>query len=155
MRGITAAKTATTMPIATATLTTRRTRGARACMEPFPGPAVIRPRFARSTLPRGTFPPGTRVTPSSMGISIPVEAPTRGVPATDVAHWLLTSDERGNPDTRLDQRRGDGRAWTEGNLVGPVMHGMGYFSELVDRAAELGRGDRFCFTDWRGDSDQT
>jgi phosphatidylserine/phosphatidylglycerophosphate/cardiolipin synthase-like enzyme len=73
----------------------------------------------------------------------------------DVADWFLTPDERGNPRTEIDRRRGDGRAWTDGNLVGPVMHGKAYFAELAQAARDLGRGDRFCFTDWRGDSDQT
>jgi phosphatidylserine/phosphatidylglycerophosphate/cardiolipin synthase-like enzyme len=73
----------------------------------------------------------------------------------DVDDWFLTPDERGNPNTKIDARRGDGRAWTEGNLVGPAMHGKAYFAELVRCAQDLGRGDLFCFTDWRGDSDET
>jgi phosphatidylserine/phosphatidylglycerophosphate/cardiolipin synthase-like enzyme len=72
-----------------------------------------------------------------------------------VDDWFLTPDERGNPKTHIDRRRGDGNAWTEGNQVGPAMHGKTYFAELASRVQDLRRGDRFCFTDWRGDSDET
>ena len=41
------------------------------------------------------------------------------------ADWLLTAEERGNPSTSLP-------AWTEGNLVEPLVHGSTYFDRLVD-----------------------
>jgi hypothetical protein len=37
--------------------------------------------------------------------------------------WFLTTEERGNRDTDVDGRRGDGRAWTEGNAVEALVHG--------------------------------
>jgi hypothetical protein len=37
--------------------------------------------------------------------------------------WFLTSSERGNLSTRLDSRHRGGVAWTEGNLVRPLIHG--------------------------------
>jgi len=40
--------------------------------------------------------------------------------AARLADWFLTAAERGNPATRLDARRGDGLAWSRGNLVRPL-----------------------------------
>ena len=68
--------------------------------------------------------------------------------------WFLTPDERGNPDTRLDSRRGDGRAWTEGNLAEPLIHGATYFARLVEAVQKLASDDWIHFTDWRGDPDE-
>ena len=64
--------------------------------------------------------------------------------------WFLTSAERGNPATDIDS---DG-AWTEGNLVRPLVHGATYFKRLYDELCELRPGDRVCFTDWCGDQDE-
>jgi phosphatidylserine/phosphatidylglycerophosphate/cardiolipin synthase-like enzyme len=61
--------------------------------------------------------------------------------------WLLTSDERGNPATDLP-------AWTAGNLVEPLVHGVRYFDRLVDEVQSLNAGDHLFFTDWRGDPDE-
>ena len=61
--------------------------------------------------------------------------------------WLLSADERGNPSTPLP-------AWTEGNLVAPLLHGSAYFDRLVEVVEQLGEGDRVWFTDWRGDPDE-
>jgi phosphatidylserine/phosphatidylglycerophosphate/cardiolipin synthase-like enzyme len=69
-------------------------------------------------------------------------------------HWFLTADERGNRATELDRGRDDGLAWTTGNHVDPLVHGAPYFARLVAAARGLERGDRFSFTDWRGDEDQ-
>jgi phosphatidylserine/phosphatidylglycerophosphate/cardiolipin synthase-like enzyme len=69
-------------------------------------------------------------------------------------HWFLTPEERGNPDTRLDARHPDGRAWTSGNLVEPLIHGATYFSQLKKAVDELAEGDLLLFTDWRGDPDE-
>jgi phosphatidylserine/phosphatidylglycerophosphate/cardiolipin synthase-like enzyme len=72
----------------------------------------------------------------------------------DVTQWFLTSDERGNPATRLDSRHPDGQAWTSGNEVVPLVHGTSYFAELLRRLGQVEAGDLVLFTDWRGDPDQ-
>ncbi|GAA3141683.1 phospholipase D-like domain-containing protein [Kribbella aluminosa] len=64
--------------------------------------------------------------------------------------WFLTAAERGNPATGLDS---DG-AWTEGNLVRPLVHGATYFQRLYDELSALRPGDHVYFTDWRGDPDE-
>jgi phosphatidylserine/phosphatidylglycerophosphate/cardiolipin synthase-like enzyme len=61
--------------------------------------------------------------------------------------WFLTSDERGNPATRLP-------AWCEGNSAVPLVHGATYFDRLVEEVDALRAGDHLFFTDWRGDPDQ-
>jgi phosphatidylserine/phosphatidylglycerophosphate/cardiolipin synthase-like enzyme len=63
------------------------------------------------------------------------------------AEWLLTAEERGNPATSLP-------AWTEGNLVEPLVHGTEYFDRLVEAVEQLDAGDHLFFTDWRGDPDE-
>jgi phosphatidylserine/phosphatidylglycerophosphate/cardiolipin synthase-like enzyme len=70
------------------------------------------------------------------------------------AVWFLGPDERGNPDTAIDRRNGDGRAWTRGNLVTAHVHGAEYFARLLEVWAGLGAGDLLLFTDWRGDADE-
>ena len=70
------------------------------------------------------------------------------------ADWYLTADERGNPSTRLDRRHPDGRSWTEGNLVTPLVHGKAYFAALGERVSRMREGDLLLFVDWRGDPDQ-
>ncbi|WP_040337503.1 phospholipase D family protein [Candidatus Blastococcus massiliensis] len=65
----------------------------------------------------------------------------------DPAAWLLTAEERGNTGTPLS-------AWTAGNLVRPLVHGVAYFDRLVEEVERLGEGDRVWFTDWRGDPDE-
>lgn len=72
----------------------------------------------------------------------------------DVQSWLLTSDERENPHTRIDELRGDGTAWSRGNTVRAIVHGRPYFAELHERISALGPGDRLYFADWQGDPDQ-
>src|ERR687897_304661 len=42
--------------------------------------------------------------------------------------WFLQADERGNPHTDIDRRRVGGQAWTEGNLVTPLVDGAEYFA---------------------------
>ncbi|HUY60512.1 MAG TPA: phospholipase D family protein [Candidatus Dormibacteraeota bacterium] len=73
---------------------------------------------------------------------------------TALSSWFLTRAERGNPDTAIDARRGDGSAWTEGNLVQPLIHGATYYRRLLEALAELGPGDQVHFVDWRGDRDE-
>ncbi len=68
--------------------------------------------------------------------------------------WLLSADERGNPLTRLDERHPDGSAWSEGNLVRPLLHGAVYFRELYERIEATRDGDLLFFTDWAGDADE-
>lgn len=63
------------------------------------------------------------------------------------AQWFLTAEERGNPASHLT-------AWSEGNLVRPLVHGATYFDHLVDEVQALGDGDYLFFTDWRGDPDE-
>jgi phosphatidylserine/phosphatidylglycerophosphate/cardiolipin synthase-like enzyme len=67
--------------------------------------------------------------------------------------WFLSAEERGNPDTILDRRRG-GFSWSGGNRVRPLVHGAVYFRVLLHEVSQLGRGDLLLFTDWRGDPDQ-
>lgn len=66
--------------------------------------------------------------------------------------WFLSPKERGNPATEIDRRRGDGRAWTDGNQVEVLVHGSSYFSRLYQVLSELEPGDWVHFTDWRGDA---
>ncbi len=68
--------------------------------------------------------------------------------------WFLTPGERDNPDTSIDARRGDGRAWTAGNDVTPLIHGRIYFATLLERLQAARRGDLLYLTDWRGDGDE-
>ena len=74
--------------------------------------------------------------------------------ATGPESWFLSSGERDNPSTRIDERRGDGRPWTAGNQVELLVHGANYFRRLLEVVDGLGEGDRLYFTDWRGDHDE-
>jgi phosphatidylserine/phosphatidylglycerophosphate/cardiolipin synthase-like enzyme len=68
--------------------------------------------------------------------------------------WLLTKSERANPQTRLDDRHAGESAWSEGNLVRPLIHGSTYFAELHERIEAARPGDLIFFTDWQGDADE-
>lgn len=70
------------------------------------------------------------------------------------SRWFLSAQERGNPHTVLDRRHPDGRAWSLGNHVRPLVHGAVYFRELFNAVQAMGAGDVLMFTDWRGDEDQ-
>ncbi|GAA1967110.1 phospholipase D-like domain-containing protein [Nocardioides panacihumi] len=72
----------------------------------------------------------------------------------DTADWLLTKPERGNPQTRLDARHDGDVAWSEGNLVRPLVHGATYFPALCEVLEATGPGDLVLFTDWQGDADE-
>ena len=72
----------------------------------------------------------------------------------DPTDWLLTQGERGNPSTRLDDGHPGDRAWSEGNLVRPLIHGATYFAELYERIEATRAGDLIFFTDWQGDFDE-
>jgi phosphatidylserine/phosphatidylglycerophosphate/cardiolipin synthase-like enzyme len=73
---------------------------------------------------------------------------------TEPGGWLLTRTERDNADTRLDDRHGGEQAWSEGNLVTPLVHGATYFRELYDALGATDAGDLVLFTDWQGDADE-
>jgi phosphatidylserine/phosphatidylglycerophosphate/cardiolipin synthase-like enzyme len=68
--------------------------------------------------------------------------------------WFLGPEERGNPATAIDRRRGDGRAWTEGNRVEALVHGAEYYRRLLAALRTLRKGDLVAISDWRGDADQ-
>jgi phosphatidylserine/phosphatidylglycerophosphate/cardiolipin synthase-like enzyme len=68
--------------------------------------------------------------------------------------WFLSPAERGNAATKLDVRRGDGLAHTEGNDVRVLVHGAEYFTRLLEELNRLNRDDWVHFTDWRGDPDE-
>jgi phosphatidylserine/phosphatidylglycerophosphate/cardiolipin synthase-like enzyme len=68
--------------------------------------------------------------------------------------WFLTSQERGNTAATIDRRRGDGKAWTEGNRVEVLIDGAEYFARLYDELRMLEEGDWVHFTDWEGDPDE-
>ena len=76
------------------------------------------------------------------------------IDASDPTDWLLTQDERGNPRTRLDDGHPGRQAWSEGNLVRPLIHGATYFAELYERLEATRAGDLVLFTDWQGDADE-
>src|SRR5674476_1286424 len=71
-----------------------------------------------------------------------------------LTRWFLTSTERGNPSSRLYARHPGGAAWTEGNMVRPLIHGSTYFAELHRRVSQMRDGDLLMFVDWRGDPDE-
>ncbi|MFT4286366.1 phospholipase D family protein [Nocardioides sp.] len=64
--------------------------------------------------------------------------------------WFLSAEERGNPDTGLDE----GGSWSRGNRARPLVHGAAYFAALSERLEETGAGDLVLFTDWQGDADE-
>ncbi len=72
----------------------------------------------------------------------------------DLTDWLLTQHERGNPHTRLDDRHPRDEAWSTGNHVRPLIHGVTYFAELLTRLEATRSGDLVLFTDWQGDADE-
>jgi phosphatidylserine/phosphatidylglycerophosphate/cardiolipin synthase-like enzyme len=71
-----------------------------------------------------------------------------------VEDWFLSPAERGNPDTEIDSMASSGGAWTEGNLVQPLVDGVLYFRRLRSELEALERGDSVWFTEWRGDRDE-
>jgi phosphatidylserine/phosphatidylglycerophosphate/cardiolipin synthase-like enzyme len=72
----------------------------------------------------------------------------------DLDDWFLSEDERGNPSTRIDERRGDGTAWTTGNRVEVLIDGDEYYWSLCASLRSLRKGDWVYFTDWEGDADE-
>lgn len=76
-----------------------------------------------------------------------------GTETSELSAWLLTPEERGNERTSLDAAH-PGRAWSEGNLVRPLIDGATYFAELYERIEATGDGDLIVFTDWQGNADE-
>ena len=74
--------------------------------------------------------------------------------ASAPTEWLLTHQERGNAQTRLDDDHAGDEAWSSGNLVRPLVHGATYFAELHERIEATREGDLIYFTDWQGDYDE-
>jgi len=68
--------------------------------------------------------------------------------------WFLSRTERGNLATDVHAGGTDRPAWSEGNLVKPLIHGATYFRRLHEELTALQPGDRVWFTDWRGDADE-
>lgn len=75
-------------------------------------------------------------------------------PVDSELDWFLTTHERGNPATALDDRRSDGAAWSGGNEVTALVHGATYFARLLEVLQATEAGDLVMFTDWRGDPGQ-
>ncbi|HEX2578420.1 MAG TPA: phospholipase D family protein [Aquihabitans sp.] len=72
----------------------------------------------------------------------------------DPEAWFLTADERGNPGTLIDARRGDGRAWTAGNDVLVHIDGASYFPRLHAALQGAEPGEHVWITDWEGDASE-
>jgi phosphatidylserine/phosphatidylglycerophosphate/cardiolipin synthase-like enzyme len=68
--------------------------------------------------------------------------------------WFLTAGQRGNDATVLDDLHPPGDAWSCGNLVRPLIHGVSYFAELARSVEQARPGDLLMFVDWRGDPDE-
>jgi len=68
--------------------------------------------------------------------------------------WFLSANERGNPDTHIDDGHPGGRAYTRGNRASVLIDGDDYFVCLHDALSRLDAGDAVWFTDWRGDADE-
>src|SRR5829696_4285508 len=68
--------------------------------------------------------------------------------------WFLPADERGNPATSIDRRRGDGMSYSTGNRVDLLVHGAPYFEALYRELCDTAAGDLVAFADWRGDPDE-
>lgn len=79
---------------------------------------------------------------------------TQGSVTEGAAGWFLTAAERGNPATRLDADRPDGRAWTTGNQVTPLVDGAEYFARLHAVLEATSEGDLVLLAGWQIDGDQ-
>jgi len=71
-----------------------------------------------------------------------------------LADWFLSAEERGNDATVLDDRHRPGEAWSNGNLVRPLIHGATYFTALIEAVEQMRASDVLMFVDWRGDPDE-
>ncbi|MGO4689251.1 phospholipase D family protein [Glaciibacter sp. 2TAF33] len=72
----------------------------------------------------------------------------------DPDSWFLRRAERGNLATEVHAGAAGSLAWSEGNLVRPLVHGSTYFARLHEELTALHGGDCVWFTDWRGDADE-
>jgi len=72
----------------------------------------------------------------------------------ELEDWFLSSRERGNASTSIDETTPNGLAWTEGNAVTPLIDGGEYFARLAAELRTAGPGDAVWILDWRGDADQ-
>lgn len=75
-------------------------------------------------------------------------------PVSLAENWFLSAQERGNSASMIGNTPGDGSAWTEGNVVEPLIHGKTYFARLYEELSALGPGAKVCFLAWRVDADQ-
>lgn len=73
---------------------------------------------------------------------------------SDAGTWFLSRAERGNLATDVHSGGAGSPAWSEGNLVRPLIHGASYFARMHEELTALQAGDRVWFTDWRGDADE-
>jgi phosphatidylserine/phosphatidylglycerophosphate/cardiolipin synthase-like enzyme len=64
-----------------------------------------------------------------------------------IVSWFLGEGDRANPATDL-------RAFTTGNLVGPLVDGRSYFARLRAELSATQPGDQVYFLDFRGDLDE-
>jgi phosphatidylserine/phosphatidylglycerophosphate/cardiolipin synthase-like enzyme len=71
-----------------------------------------------------------------------------------IRDWMLTAGERRNDDSWIDRGHPGDQAWSEGNLVRPLVHGAAYFAQLLEELRGLGEGDQVYLADWRGDPDE-
>src|SRR5437762_4400405 len=109
----------------------------------------------RGNRPRAGRPGAARGSPACPVTAAVYPAPAMGyLRAVGLERWFLTPEQRGNPHTGLDRRRGDGLSWSTGNEVRPLVHGRTYFAELLAALRETRAGDLVLFTDWRGDPDE-
>ena len=69
-------------------------------------------------------------------------------------YWFLSGAEREHSATGVHAGPAETPAWSEGNLVRPLIHGATYFARLYEELSALQAGDRVWFTDWRGDGDE-
>jgi phosphatidylserine/phosphatidylglycerophosphate/cardiolipin synthase-like enzyme len=74
--------------------------------------------------------------------------------ARPIDEWFLSVAERGNPATMIDDRHGDGMAWSEGNHVEVLVDGAEYFRRLYRELCRTEPGDWVHLTDWEGDPDE-
>ncbi|MEO7268814.1 MAG: phospholipase D family protein [Knoellia sp.] len=71
-----------------------------------------------------------------------------------MSRWLLTSTERDNSHTRIDDAHPGETAWSTGNVVTPLVDGATYFAELHRVLEATTEGDVIMYAGWRIDGDQ-
>ena len=68
--------------------------------------------------------------------------------------WFLMASERGNSSSNIDARYQNGKGWTEGNSVTPLVHGSTYFKRLHSLISCLQAKESAWFLGWRMDPDE-